>query len=223
MTHTLHRKGRRESLEKDYVFLAMAARGFNTTQAEPKLKEIFRIFARHKPVNMGDMFVEGGHPQCTARGASPEQIIKMASAKSIAHAVYIDKETVKKVLKDLKEADLGISIVLSGIFDETLRACKNISIDGPFTADLSLGVVGKTEYLPEDQILEILTMCGHSMVSKQLIGNEIEKVRNGEKTPTHAAKELARQCVCGVFNPIRAASLIQAISARAKCKSNKEK
>lgn len=207
MTHTLHRLGDRESLEKDYIILAMAARGFNVEGSAPKFKKILRIFAEHNPVNMGNITVE--RPLCMARDASIEEIIEKASDKSIVHAVYTDKEAVKMVLKKLKEADLGISVVVSGIFDTVFNLCKDVTINGPFTVNMSIGIMGKTELLPKEELLEIMTMCGHAMVSRRLTEEQIEKVRRGEITAEKAANELARQCVCGIFNPTRVATLIK--------------
>lgn len=206
MTHTLHRLGDWKSLENDYVILALAARGFSVEGSAPKLKEILRIFAKYNPVNMGNLTAE--RSLCMARGISPEEIIEEASDKSIAHAVYTDKEVVKRVLKELKEADLGISIVVSGIFDSVFGLCKDVSIEGPFTVNTSIGIMGKTERLPEEELLEITTMCGHGMVSEHLTEEQIERVKKGKITAEKAAQELARHCLCGIFNPTRAAALI---------------
>lgn len=204
MTHTLHRLGDKESLKRDYVVLAMSSTGFNREGSAPKLKEIMKIFAKYNPVNMGDM----AHT-CMARGALPEEMIEGINEKSIVHGVYTDKETVVKVLKELKEADLGISIVVSGIFKEIFDLCKRVSIKGPFTVNVSLGIMGRTELLPDEKILEITTMCGHGMASHLLTEEQIEKVRRGEITAEQAARELAKQCVCGIFNQARAAELIR--------------
>lgn len=46
MTHTLHRRGSIEELQKDYVILAMAARGVNREGAAPAL-------ARALDINIG--------------------------------------------------------------------------------------------------------------------------------------------------------------------------
>jgi len=212
MTHTLHRSGSKESLKNDYVFLAMASREFNVNGAAPKLKKIAEIFAKYNPVNMGDM--SSGQPLTMARGVSPESIIKGISDRSIIHAVYTDKDTVRKVLKELKDADLGISVVVSGIFDDVFGLCKEVSVCGSFAVDLSLGILGKTQLLPKEEILDITTMCGHGLISKYLVMHQIEKIRKGETTVEEAARELAKQCVCGVFNPVRAAKLINEILKR---------
>jgi len=209
MTHTLHRCGNRKSLENDYVILAYAARGFNLEGYEPKFRQIAKIFAKYNPVNM--LVATGEGPLDMAREKSPQEIIEEMSDKyiiPIAHAVYTDKEAVKSVLKELKEADLGTSIVVSGIFDDIFSLCREVSIEGPFTVNMSLGIMGKTKRLPRQELLHITTMCGHALVSEHLIRKQIEEVKKGKKTVEEAAKELAKPCICGVFNPTRAAALI---------------
>ncbi|MEM4713098.1 MAG: hypothetical protein QXQ61_00950 [Candidatus Bathyarchaeia archaeon] len=214
MTHTLHRSGDRESLKGDYIFLAMASREYNLSGAAPKLRKIAEIFAKYNPVNMGD--ISSGKPLTMARGATPKEIIDNISDRSIVHAVYTDREIVKKVLRELKEADVGISVVVSGIFDEVFDACKEVSISGPFSVDLSIGIMGKTQLLPEEEILDITTMCGHGLVSRHLVKHLIEKIKRGQTTVEEAAHELAKQCVCGIFNPDRAAKLLRKILNKEK-------
>jgi hypothetical protein len=98
--------------------------------------------------------------------------------EGIGHAVYTDIDTVQKVLQDLKTFDLGISIVVSGIFDEVFEACKNAGME-PHTVNMSVGTWGKTELLPDQLILELCTMCGHAMISSKLAELMIEKVKKG--------------------------------------------
>lgn len=214
MTHTLHRRGSKESLKNDYVFLAMASREHNLSGAAQKLKKIAEIFAKYNPVNMGDM--SSGQPVTMVRGASPKEIIDGISDRSIVHAVYTSIEDVENVLKELKEADIGMSVVVSGIFDEVFNACKKVSISGPFSVDLSLGIMGKTQLLPKEEILDIITMCGHAQVSSHLVTHLVEKIKKGEISVDQAAKELSKQCVCGIFNPIRAAKLLNDILSKEK-------
>ena len=73
----------------------------------------------------------------------------------------------------------------------------------------SLGRIGRTDLLPPNEILEIATMCGHSMVSVNFINEMIEKCRKGKCTPEQAAAELFKPCMCGIFNTDRAAMLIR--------------
>ena len=55
MTHTLHRRGSEADLQKDFVILAMAARGVNREGSAPKLARALEIFAAHHPVNYGNV------------------------------------------------------------------------------------------------------------------------------------------------------------------------
>jgi hypothetical protein len=40
----------------------------------------------------------------------------------------------------------------------------------------------------------------------------IEDIRAGRRTPEAAAEELAKPCMCGIFNPKRAARLLAALA-----------
>ncbi|MFQ6127080.1 MAG: hypothetical protein ACE5R6_21090 [Candidatus Heimdallarchaeota archaeon] len=207
MTHTHHRRGDKTSLEGDYVLLAMTARGFNDQGTAPKLKRILEIFAKYNPVNMGNMTAE--QSLCMARGACIEEIIRKTSSKGIIHAVYASKESAQYALKEIKEADLGISIVTTGIFEEVFHMADELGIKQPRTVNLSLDILGNTKRLPSEPVLEILTMCGHSLVSKQLIEQQLKRLRARKTTVQQAAAELAKQCVCGIFNPVRAEHLLE--------------
>ena len=57
-----------------------------------------------------------------------------------------------------------------------------------------------------------MKMCGHALVSKNLIRHLVEEIKKGEITPADAAVELSRLCECGVFNPVRAESLLRALT-----------
>jgi len=55
-------------------------------------------------------------------------------------------------------------------------------------------------------------MCGHGLVSANVVKSMVEEIKAGRKTPEATAKELAPQCACGVFNPVRAAKLLAAMA-----------
>ena len=111
-------------------------------------------------------------------------------------------------MKEIKEADYGISMVVSGIEEEVHKVCEEIDLM-PHTANYSLGFHGKTEKLPSQPVLEITTMCGHALVSKNLVQEVVEDIKNGERTASEAAVELSRQCECGIFSPYRAEKLLK--------------
>ena len=179
--------------------LMLKAIGFNDTDYVPKLQEFLRICLRHNPVNIG----------CETKGSMaefpPEEII--ADTRGDTHAVFDNPQAVASALRDLKEADLGLSVVVSGIF-EKVDECLDKAGLKHHTANFSLGIWGRTKKLPENDILEITTMCGHAMIATNLVRAMIEEVRAGRKTPEEAARVLTPNCTCGIFNPARAATLL---------------
>ncbi|MDK2854969.1 MAG: hypothetical protein PWQ41_49 [Bacillota bacterium] len=79
----------------------------------------------------------------------------------------------------------------------------------PHTINYSLGVWGRRDKLPSDDILAITTMCGHHMISPRLVEKLIIEVKQGRFTPREAALKLSSFCHCGIFNHIRAEKLIR--------------
>lgn len=205
MTHTLHRQGDEKELRNDYIVFSMAAQGFNNKEEAAKLIDNFKLLKKAGPVNYGDDNTGG-----ILTGFTADEIIEKASNKSYMAAVYTTKEGMKKALKKLKEADNGMSVVVSGNFKEVFEVAREVGLK-PHTVHLSLGIHGKTELLPEKEILEIITMCGHGMVSPDHVEQVIERVRSGKVTIKEAGIELARSCTCAMFNPKRAEDVIKKV------------
>lgn len=202
MSHTLHRYGPdKASLEKDYVVFAIAAQTVNAKGINPEFKVFEQIVRKYNPVNFGDMKT-GNEFKLPA-----EVITAKYADNSIVHAVFTEKETVAAVLKELAEAKLNVSIVVSGLLEETAECCHKAGIE-PHTVEYSLGIMGKTERLPDPAVIEISTMCGHGMVPFNLIKDLADKVGKGRMTAKDAAAKLAGLCHCGVFNPARAEEII---------------
>ena len=206
MTHTLHRSGTRESLSGDFVFLYMPAFGINNIDSGPKLRKFLEIAQRHNPVNMGD----ASYGNMYAKGIQNvmDNIQKDGTA---VHAVFTNEEDAAAMLKDVKEADMGLSLVVSGIFDRVQELCKKNGIHR-HAATYSLGIWGKTEKLPPEKALEVSTMCGHGMITANRILSAADEVKAGRRSAADAAKDLAKQCDCGIFNPARAAKLLAAMA-----------
>ena len=206
MTHTLHRQGSEESLNKDYIFLCMAAKGINEDGSDEKMREFLRIMMRHNPVNAGDM--RSGN----IFNSNMDDILSKVNSTSIVHGVFTDRETATKVLQELKDADLGMSVVVSGPFSSVNGICKAAGLS-PHSVDFSGGIWGKTKKLPTKEVQEVTTMCGHAMVASNLVKSLVDELKAGEITAEEAGKELAKQCACGIFNPARAAELLQAMAS----------
>ena len=204
MTHTLHRRGPRESLENDFVLFAIPAQGFNEKGSIPKLTKFFDIVTKYDPVNLGDCGTGNKY------GVGEEGIRENITQSSVVHAVFTEKEVFQQAMQEVKEADLGISIIGTGILDAVDKLSREVGIER-HTIEHSLGIWGDRDKLPEDEILEITTMCGHGMISTNLVKLVIGKVKDGKMTPEEAARQVSPNCHCGVFNPKRAAEIIERI------------
>ena len=209
MTHSLHRQGTVENLQDDYVIFAMSAKGMNEDGSAIKLCRFLEIAFSHNPVNAGDMKTGNIFTH------SKEAILDGIQDVSIVHTVFTDEKVVAAVLKEVKEANLGVSVVISGLMDAAKRCAK--SAETPrHTVEWSLGVWGARDRLPSPAVLQVTTMCGHGMVANALVERLAYQVKRGKKTAQEAALELARPCVCGIFNPVRAAKLLCAMAGVAE-------
>ena len=133
----------------------------------------------------------------------------LQKAKSrIIHVVFKDREKITACLKEIKDRDFGISVVVSALCGETEKICSEIGI-APHTVNYSLGIHGNTERVPEGEVLEIHTMCGHAMVATNLIRHMVDQIHKGKITCATAAKKLSRMCDCGIFNTYRAEKLLR--------------
>ncbi|MHA1235803.1 MAG: hypothetical protein ACTSQL_12060 [Promethearchaeota archaeon] len=195
MTHSLHRMGRDSDLKEDYVILAMVARGHNDTnpEAREKLIKIGEILEKHNPTNM---------------------IIKPAwKVSTVIQGSFGNIKDVKEALKVLKKENLGVSIVVSGLISEITPVLKDINLQ-PHTIHLSLGIFGKKDNLPSEEILELTTMCGHHCISPQSVENYVNLIKKGRISVEKAAAKLAKPCVCGIFNPKRAEMILKKITVK---------
>jgi hypothetical protein len=111
-------------------------------------------------------------------------------------------------MKELKQIDQGISIVVSGLFDEVFDCCQQAGINPPLI-EFALGIHGNTKKLWPPEILDFVTMCGHGLVSGNLVKKMVRDLKKKKITLEKAAIELAKPCLCGIFNPDRAAKLLK--------------
>lgn len=206
MTNTLHRQGSPESLKGDYVIFATTAKGITREGSAPKLQAFMRICLKYHPVSMGDSKQGNIHQD----EIDIQKLIANQGDGAGAAAVFTDLETLQKVVEDLVQADLGISINISGLMDEVKACCRRAGIER-HSAEHSLGFWGSKDRLPEREVLEFNTMCGHGMVSFNLIRKMIEYVKLRRLTPKKAARIMAKCCECGAFNPLRAEMLLEKV------------
>lgn len=204
MTHSLHRTG--SDLENEIVFILTPSKGINSEGAEDKIKKFLDIIVANGPVHYGDDRVGNQYT------VGYDEIVEKLEGITNIHAVFNTLESAQHALKDLVAADLGLSVVVSGLFESAKACCRASGIEY-HSIEHSLGIWGNKDRLPDDKTLEILTMCGHGLVSANLIQHMIDAVKAHEKTAYEAAEEMARLCLCGIFNTERAAAIIEAMAS----------
>jgi hypothetical protein len=190
MTNTLHRRGSPEELEHDFVVKCFPP-GKQEAVAE-KIAAFRRIAASHGPIS---------------------HILPDGSVREVNEFVFDNPAAVKEVLAELKAADLGISIVVSGLIERVDNCCREAGLS-LHTIEHSLGVLGRTERLPSTEILDIASLCGHGMISHNLIEKMAGLVKLGRLTPRQASIYLAKPCTCGSFNRARAESILKRLKLR---------
>lgn len=208
MSHTLHRIKTENGKHDDYVVLIMPARGINNQSSVEVFRKYLCLLYQFKPVNMGGMKIG-----TLATNTFDELLENVSPEAPMIHAVYKDRDTLIAVMKALKEADYGYSVVVSGLVDDVDCCAKQAGIQR-HSVDLTLGIWGDTSKLPPESILEITTMCGHAMVSVNLVSKMIEDIRKGRISARQAAVKLAEPCACGIFNVDKAERLLKELSEK---------
>ena len=192
MTHTLNRTGLApEKDASEYIFLCMipaASKGQKTEE----MALICDILVKHQPANMI------GVPA----GLDEAGLDKMARRSTILTAVFNDKKAVMAVVEEIKKQQPGVSVVLSGLFDEIDGICDSTGTCA-HTHNISVGVFGKTACLPDPKTLEITTQCGHALISARYVAHVANQIRKGKLTCEEGMAKLVKPCVCGVANPKR--------------------
>ena len=205
MTHNLHRIGTIKNLQNDYTVIIKTEQGYNSDGVSKKLKIALEIINKNNAVNI-----------CGARGTNYkgnildtnlETIIEAMSDSSTVSAAFNSKKDIIGFLNDMINANLGLSVVIQGLYDNILECCNEVGLK-PHTTNHSLGIWGKKELLPSKKILEITTMCGHGMVTKKLVDKQIKLIKEGKISINKAAKTIAKPCICGIVNPKRVELLL---------------
>lgn len=203
MTHSLHREGSIDSLERDYALFIFPARGFNWLGSTPKVKRLMEFVYQMGPSNI----ISSALRKNLYSGVRPEEIMNRIKDGDRVFCVFDSLEKLKKALRGIQAADEGISIVVTGLIDRVREIALEAGID-PHTINLSLGVHGETDRLPPPDIRQFTTMCGHGMVSPALVRDVVRKVKAGKITPWQGSLIMAAPCTCGIYNPHRSQALI---------------
>ena len=203
MTNTLHRKGGADALRHDYVLFATPSRSLSP-DLPAKMARFTEICLRHRPVNMAKI------ENMAMRRVDVRRLQEEMHGQIGITAVFDTEEALASAIAELKEADLGIPINVSGLLESVQRCCRKAGITR-HSVEQSLGTFGRTEKLPPKELVEINSLCGHGMVSFNLIKKVSDEVKLGRLTPEEGAYLLAKPCECGAFNPTRARHVLEAL------------
>ncbi|MFQ6079781.1 MAG: hypothetical protein ACE5NJ_11715 [Thermodesulfobacteriota bacterium] len=203
MTHSLHRRGDRESLKDDFVVLGCPATGINKKGSAPKTREFLRTCWKHGPVNLGDM--KTGNTYNT----TIDDILDRVTDGTIVQCTFDNREKVVSLLKELKEKKPGISVIISGVADIVQGIMDEVGLGRIHTIEYSMGTWGKIERLPDFEVLKLTTMCGHAMIANDLVGKMLRDIKRGRRTPEEASLQIAKCCTCGNYNVTRGTKLLE--------------
>jgi hypothetical protein len=203
MTHSLHREGKLESLEKDYAVYIFPARGFNYDGCAPRIRRLVEIVYQTPPANM----IATTLRKNLYSGVNPDNVLDRIKEGCRVFAVFNGRDKINKLMERFKAADQGISIVISGLVDRVRDIAAEVGLN-PHTINLSIGVHGKTTNLPSADIRQFTTMCGHGMVSPNLVRDSLRRIKANKTDKRDACLTMAKPCTCGIFNPHRSEKLL---------------
>jgi hypothetical protein len=218
VTNTLHRYGAPETLENDFIVFAMCARGINDAGSVEKFQEFLSIARKHNPINIGDA-TKGGvfHPSKSLNPLAhwfrkderdPDRLVAHVDQPTVVSAVFDNRDSLVGFLKDIREADLGLSINISALTDRADELAREAGITR-HSVEYSLGFFGALDKLPDRATLSLATMCGHGMISFHFAKKMIDWVKEGRRTPEEASTYMARFCTCGIFNTTRSCAILK--------------
>ena len=204
MTHSLHREGSLDSLDKDYVVFIYPARGYNYKGCAPKVRRLVEIVYEVGPANM----IATTLRENMYSGVEPEEVLDSIQEGCRVFTVFNSREKLKALLTAFKHADEGISIVVSGLIDRVREVAAEVGL-APHTINLSLGIHGGTKRLPPAEIRQFTTMCGHAMIAPHLVEDVIRRLKTGKLDAWNGSITLAKPCACGIYNPYRSMEMLE--------------
>jgi len=221
MTNTLHRFQKPDDPKDDYIVFTRVTRGANDIGAIEKAEKFLRAAIKYGPINMnahsglGPMY----RPEkklnpftLYLRGRketiSPEKMLEeMEQSNGNVLVVFDNMNAVEGFLKEIKELDLGLSVNVSCPVDDMYAMAPRTGI-APHSINYALGFRGDRYRLPERNVLELTTLCGHGLISHNFAAKMISMVREKRVTPEKAAGYMSKFCSCGAFNTTRAVRIL---------------
>ena len=211
MTHTLYRAGSPESQSEEVCWLLYTTKGVNDANFPETAKHVLQAMEESGGyANWGDTKIG------TIITMSREEIEEKLAQNSRIRGVFSNPRSVVSFLKGLKEKELNQSVLIAGVLSDLADICKKAGVT-PRYANMSLGVFGNKAKLADGRTLSITTMCGHHRISPKYVHALQQDVDTGKITAIEAAEKIARLCLCGVFNPDRAAGIFGGKTAGCQC------
>ncbi|MEM3787045.1 MAG: hypothetical protein QXZ59_06645 [Nitrososphaeria archaeon] len=220
MTHSLHRvlELTENDFKNDIVVMMMAAKNLNKNNSSQKKVEFLKSAMKFNPVNYGEGVKL--HLPPTLNGKDEKfftELLASINDDSTPVAVYDDPSKVAHLLKELKEKDLGLSVIVSGNVSliEKLLKTPDISIKSyaiehrVFKKGDQVGIYGNYYLLPSLEEVEIASMCGHGMIPYSLIQRVLFDLKLGRINVDEASRILERPCSCGIFNREKAKEILR--------------
>jgi hypothetical protein len=127
--------GSTQSLSEDLVLLMMPSKDINHEGSAPKLRRFFELALENGAIKIGDCRSGNEYHQ-----GGVEKMMSDVEDRAVVHAVFKDEGPLLSMLRALKQADLGLSVVVSGLFDRVgkcvlsggrSREAHHQSISGP--------------------------------------------------------------------------------------------
>ncbi|MDR1889664.1 MAG: hypothetical protein LBQ81_09855 [Zoogloeaceae bacterium] len=203
MTHTLYRAGSIESQASEVCWLLYTSKGLNDTNfVEAARHYIAAVEATGDDVNWGETQIG------TKMRTGTEHVKNNLKKNSRLRGVFSQKQSAVRFLKEIQGKNLFQSVLISGILTDIAVICAEAGVV-PRYCNFSLGIFGNKAKLPDEQTLAITTMCGHHRISPKYVQALRQDVERGWMSAEDAAHKLASICLCGIFNPKRACTLLQ--------------
>ncbi len=222
MTNTLHRFGKPENLNDDYIVFVLTSRGANDVGAAEKAKRFIQAALKYHPVNVagesrqGSLYRPEKHLNLFSlylRGrrqtVPAEQVIEEMQPPGRALVVFDNKDALEGFLKEVKAMDLGLSVNVSSLVDDVREMAPRTGVP-PHSMNYALGFRGNLHLLPDQYVLALTTMCGHGLIAGNFAKKMIDSVRERRVSPEKCAGYMAKFCTCGAFNTSRAVHILDA-------------
>jgi len=137
MTHSLHRRGSEDTFQDDYVFISRPAMGINHVGCKSRVQRTLQIIFEEGPTNLGSLTTQ----ENMTMGLDPQKLIDGIEDNSPVMCCFHEREKVVNVLKRVKEEELGLSVVVTGLIDNIQEICEEVGLK-PHSANISLGIHG---------------------------------------------------------------------------------